>query len=195
MKHAVVPARGPRASRILVPLSSTLLKSRREGEQLALRQSACTYRRRSACVVCALPYLTSPLFPSLPLSRVPSRVLSLPFPARPALRLSLHSLLLCFCDLFVSASRVQFSRFFPPLSLPTFPRLFLRAEVVGLPRTRIRRCIVPHELCLLRTGRGGGGEGKEEGEGDNGASHLHARARLLSTSFAPKSGAPVNRLR
>lgn len=114
VKHVVVPARGPRASRIPVPLSSSLLKSRREGEQLALRQSACTYRRRSARVVCALPYLTTPSL-SLSASRVPrlgpspSPFLSVP------LRLSPHSLLLCFCDLFVSASRVQFSRFFRPL--------------------------------------------------------------------------------
>lgn len=67
VKHVVVPARGPRASRIPVPLSSSFLKSRREGEQLALRQSACTYRRRSARVVCALPYLTTPSL-SLPLA-------------------------------------------------------------------------------------------------------------------------------
>lgn len=128
VKHVVVPARGPRASRIPVPLSSSLLKNRREGEQLALRQSACTYRRRSARVVCALPYLTT-LSLSLSASRVPrlgpspSPFLSVP------LRLSPHSLLLCFCDLFVSASRVQFSRFFSPLAsrLP-FPAFFLEQK-------------------------------------------------------------------
>lgn len=125
VKHVVVPARGPRASRIPDPLSSSLLKSRREGEQLALRQSACTYRRRSVRVVCALPYLTTLLpSPSLSLLLACPRLGSPPSPFLPVpLRLSPHSLLLCFCDLFVSASRVQFSRF-----LPSFPPAFFSEQ-------------------------------------------------------------------
>lgn len=174
-----------------------------------MRQSACTYRRRSACVVCALPYhpLASSLSHSLPLA-CPVLDLSLPSPSLSVpLRLSPLSLLLCFCDLFVSASRVRFSSFFSFSSrLSSSAFCFKQKSSAScrrvLPRTQIRRCIVLHELCFYkrtsereRGGERGEGEGKGKRERDNGASHLHARAHLLSTSFAPKSGAPVNRLR
>lgn len=135
MKHVVVPARGPRASRIPVPLSSSLLKSRlrRRAARLETKRMHLPTQKR-VCGVCATlpPSRFLSLSHSLPLA-CPVLDLSLPSPSLSVpLRLSPLSLLLCFCDLFVSASRVRFSSFFFLFLPPIFLRLLLRAEVVGL---------------------------------------------------------------
>lgn len=120
---------GPRFSRVSF-LCPIFLKSRHEeGEQLALRQS----------VSCASLTLSSSLPPIAPLPLC----LSLPsfaIPPRHALSLSL---LLCFCNLFVSASSAFL---FSPPSPPSFlcETVLVRARVVGLlpnlPRTHTAAC-------------------------------------------------------
>lgn len=120
---------GPRFSRVSF-LCPIFLKSRHEeGEQLALRQS----------VSCASLTLSS----SLPPIALLPLCLSLPsfaIPPRHALSLSL---LLCFCNLFVSASSAFL---FSPPSPPSFlcETVLVRARVVGLlpnlPRTHTAAC-------------------------------------------------------
>lgn len=109
------------------------------------------------------------------------------------------SLLLCFCDLFVSASRPIFNFFFFFLP-PTFLRLLLR----GRSRRPRKPCPPAHTqvhrasqtLLLRRRKKERVGKGKRErAKKITAASHLHARAHLLSTSFAPENSAPVNRPR
>lgn len=143
-----------------------LLKNRREGEQLALRQSARTYRRKSSCVVRYLTTLSAPRrapqCPACCCCCCPVSNVSPP---------SLHlSLLLCFCDLFVSASRSIYN-FFSFFSAPVYlsPPSSSKEGVVGLarhalPRTRNCRCISSRaDFSLLREK----GEAKRE-RNDNG---------------------------
>lgn len=100
------PAGPPLLLARFVPLSG-LLKSRREGEQLALRQSVCCSLGGS--VSCARrPSPRSSLLS--PHRSAPACLACLSAPPRHTLSLSL---LLCFCNLFVSASS---GFLFPPSS-------------------------------------------------------------------------------
>lgn len=190
-KYIVDP--GPWTSHTRSFVRPPLLKNRREGEQLALRQSARTYRRKSTRVV---RYLTTPLP-----RRAPRAAAALSRMSLPLLSISLRcllslSLLLCFGDLFVSASRPIFIFFFffsPAYLSPPSSRKESSASRAVPSRAHesagasdLANFVLSRERERVR----------ERGMGEiTATSHLHARVHLLSSSFAPKSSVLVNRPR